>query len=230
MLKFKDVSLKYVKDYYALCDIECTFEKGIIYNIVGENASGKSSILRCIAKLENSYTGEISYNDIDIQSYSYEKELAVGYIPQQPVVLENKNVVDNIKYAIKNRQIVSVNEEDYFVNQILKSFELDTVKTQKMKKLDYFTRHKMSFARLSMRNLNILLIDNIFDLLDKNQIEIFVNYINEYFKSQDIIIILASSYPLVDYIPEVKVINISAGIIKGEKEEEISREEMSDNN
>lgn len=214
MLKFENVNLKFVKDYYALCNVNLLFEEGKIYNIVGESASGKASILRCISKLEDTYTGVITYNNLDIKQYDFEKELGVGYIPQIPVLLENKTVKENLEYVVKNRQIVQTSEMEYFVFQVLKSFNLDMNKDKKVKKLDFFNKHKISFARLSMRKLNILLIDNIFDMLGKEETMEFFGHIKNYLIHENCICIIASSTSLEDYEKDIKVININAGIIE----------------
>lgn len=43
----------------VLKDINISFEKGVIYGIVGENGSGKTTLFRCIAELEK-YNGNIT--------------------------------------------------------------------------------------------------------------------------------------------------------------------------
>ena len=120
MLNIKDVNLQYVKDYYALCNINFKFEKGKIYNLVGETGSGRASLLRCIAKLEDSYSGIIEYDGKNIKDIDYSSQLGVGLVTEVPVLLENKDVVNNLKYVIENRKIVNSEEEsNYLISQVL---------------------------------------------------------------------------------------------------------------
>ncbi len=221
MLKLHNVNLSYVKDYYALCDVNAEFSENVVYNVIGENSSGKSTLLRCVAKLEDEYTGEITYNDVDIKKYDFSKELGVGYMPEEAVFLGDKTtVLENIKYAIKNRQIVPFEEEDYYIAQLLEAFKLSKVKDKKIKKLSYFEKQKLALARLSMRKLNILLIDNIFASLGSDEIAEIFTYLKEYFINQNMIILLASHKPLKEYFEETIEVHMNAGIIQKEKQED----------
>lgn len=216
MLKLEKVNLCYVKDYCALCDVSYEFYENTIYNITGESASGKSSLLRCIAKLEPTYTGLITYNGVDINSYNYSKELGVGYMPEEAVLLDDKSVIENIKYVIKLRQIVPLEEEDYFITQLLDAFALSNVKNKKAKKLSYFEKQKLALARLSIRKLDILLIDNIFALLDKAEIAEIFSYLKEYFFNQNILIIFSSHKSMIEYYNDIKEVPMNAGIISNQ--------------
>lgn len=213
MLKFENVNLSYVKDYFALCNVNVEFEENKVYNIVGENASGKSTLLRCVAKLEDEYSGKITYDGVDIKNYNYSKELGVGYMPEEAVLLENKSVIENLKYLIKNRQIVPLEEEDYYIAQLLDAYNLSSVKDKKSKKLTYFEKQKLALARLSMRKLNILLIDNIFSSLDKVEIEEIFTYLKEYFFDQNIVVLIASQSLLKECYDKIIEVKMHAGII-----------------
>ena len=217
MLKLEKVSLSYVKDYYALCDVSYEFYENTIYNIVGESASGKSTLLRCVAKLEKNYTGLITFNGVDIKSYDFSKELGVGYMPEEAVLLDEKTVIENLKYVVKMRQIVPVEEEDYYISQVLDAFNLSKVKNKKANKLSYFEKQKLALARLSMRKLNILLIDNIFVSLDKKEIEEIFNYLEDYFFNQNMIVLLTSNNSLKEYCEDISEVQINAGIIAQDK-------------
>lgn len=215
MLELKNVSLQYVKDYFALCGVNVKFEKGKIYNLVGESGSGRASLLRCVAKLEKSYDGIIEYDEKNIKDINYSCELGVGFIPEVPVLLEKKNAAENLRYAIQNRNLSkNLDEENYLINQVLKSFELDNLSNIKSSKLSYLDKQKIAFARISLRQIEILLIENIFDLLSEEETKQITGYILKYFANENSIIILASSKDLSNYFNDLNVIEMSAGMIK----------------
>lgn len=62
MIKIENLS-KHYGTKQVLSNIEMSFEKGMVYGIVGENGSGKTTLFRCIAGLEK-YNGKIS-SDFD---------------------------------------------------------------------------------------------------------------------------------------------------------------------
>ena len=91
---------------------------------------------------------------------------------------------------------------------------MDTQIGIKSVKLDYFTKQKIAFARLSLRQVDVLLIENIFDLINEKEIVQIKDYIIKYFANQDSIIILASSNELTQYFENLEIVNISSGMIK----------------
>ena len=65
ILKLENVSYRYadeVSDYYALKDINYTFELGKVYAIRGKSGSGKTTLLSLISGLETNYEGAITYD------------------------------------------------------------------------------------------------------------------------------------------------------------------------
>ena len=55
MLKIKNIFLSYVKDQDILKGIDLDLKKGEIISILGGSGSGKTSLLRVLAGLENPY-------------------------------------------------------------------------------------------------------------------------------------------------------------------------------
>ena len=70
ILKLENVSYRYadeVSDYYALKDINYTFELGKVYAIRGKSGSGKTTLLSLISGLETNYEGAITYDGKDLK-------------------------------------------------------------------------------------------------------------------------------------------------------------------
>ena len=70
-------------------------EKGESVALVGEDESGKTSLLRILAKLEKKTKGEVFIKDIPIEKLNYKNDVSAGYVPASPVFLENKSVYEN---------------------------------------------------------------------------------------------------------------------------------------
>ena len=68
MLEVKHISKAY-KDNVILEDINFTIKKGEVISIVGNSGCGKSTILKCLNRLENISSGEILLNGKDITEY-----------------------------------------------------------------------------------------------------------------------------------------------------------------
>lgn len=75
MIKIEHLNKTYKSNKVkALDDINIEIKKGDIYGIVGLSGAGKSSLVRCINRLEEADSGKIIINNVDILSLS-KKEL-----------------------------------------------------------------------------------------------------------------------------------------------------------
>ena len=59
LIRIKNLSFGYLPKLEILKNINLTIEKGTFTCIVGENGSGKSSLLKCLLGLNTGYKGEI---------------------------------------------------------------------------------------------------------------------------------------------------------------------------
>ena len=64
-IEVKNVSKKF-KDAEILKNVNLTFENGKIYGLIGRNGSGKSVLLKLLCSFYSPTSGQILYNDIDI--------------------------------------------------------------------------------------------------------------------------------------------------------------------
>ena len=90
MLSIKNLNLKYTKEFYALEDVTLDVEEGESVALIGEQNSGKTTLLRVLAKLEDFDSGEVYINHIPLKKVDFKTDLSVGYVPYCPVFLENK--------------------------------------------------------------------------------------------------------------------------------------------
>ncbi|WP_440881637.1 energy-dependent translational throttle protein EttA [Tenacibaculum sp. C7A-26P2] len=106
----------------VLKDIYLSFFYGAKIGILGLNGSGKSTLLRIIAGQEKNYQGDVVFS----QGYK------VGYLEQEPILDENKTVLEIVKEGVAD--VVAVLDE---YNKINDMFGLEEVYSNpdKMEKL-----------------------------------------------------------------------------------------------
>ena len=75
----------------VLKNIYLSFFYGAKIGILGLNGSGKSTLLKIIAGLDKNYQGDITFM----------KEYSVGYLAQEPILDEEKTVLDIVKEGAK---------------------------------------------------------------------------------------------------------------------------------
>lgn len=193
MLSIKNLNLKFTKEFYALEDINIDVEVGESVAFVGEENSGKTTLLRVIAKLEDFDSGEIYLNKIPIKKVDFKTDLNVGYVPYCPVFLENKTVYENFRYILNKKGFKPVDAEKMINNAII-DFSLERIRDEKVKNIRKEDKYILSLIRLTFRPLDLLLVDNIFDEISDIYIDAILSLIKK-LKGPDTTLILACTRP-----------------------------------
>lgn len=85
------VSKVYPPNKQVLKNIWLSFYYGAKIGVLGLNGSGKSSLLKIIAGLDENYQGKVTFD----------KEYKIGYLPQEPVLDETKTVKEIVREGVK---------------------------------------------------------------------------------------------------------------------------------
>ena len=217
MIKLVNLCLKFTKEYYALCNINLSIEKGERVCLLGESESGKTSLLRTIAGLENEYTGEAFINGQEIKSVDFKQDVNLAYLPRQSVFFDNKTLAYNVEYAIKLRDKTSSPYEiEQKVDDVLTSFDLIQKKDSKVKELSDFEKYLLALARTTVRKVDILLVDNIFDYLNEEEGNLLLSKIKELYYNENDICIFSSEEESKVLKFEARVVKLNNGVIVGE--------------
>ena len=183
MLKVNSVYVSFTKEYYTLNDINFELSSNQKLTIVGGKESGRTVLLRVLLGLEPIAKGEVFYKDISLDKIDFENDVNVGYLPVTPTFLEKKTVEDNIEYIVKLRE----KDKSYVssrVSNALVEYGLEYIRKKKVKELSYYDRLKLALARLSTRNLDVLLIDDVFSSLSSMEKDKLIKQIKSIVKTQ----------------------------------------------
>ena len=113
-IEFRDVSFKYPgSDSYALKNLNLTLNIGKRMAVVGENGSGKTTMIKLLTRLYDPTEGEITLNGIDIKKYNYNEYMAVfGVVFQDFELLPftlGQNVATSVIYDAKRvKEVLSI--------------------------------------------------------------------------------------------------------------------------
>ncbi len=86
------VSKVYPPSKRVLNNIWLSFFYGAKIGVIGLNGSGKSSLLKIIAGLDNNYQGDINFD----------KEYKIGYLEQEPILDESKTVKEIVQEGVQH--------------------------------------------------------------------------------------------------------------------------------
>jgi ATP-binding cassette subfamily B protein len=109
-IEFHNVSFKYPgSESYALKNLNLTLSIGKRMAVVGENGSGKTTMIKLLTRLYDPTEGEITLNGIDIKKYNYDEYMAIFGVIFQDFELLPFSLGQNVATAV-NYDANRVNE------------------------------------------------------------------------------------------------------------------------
>lgn len=166
---FEDVWFKYPNaETYILKGINCCFEAGKSYCLVGLNGSGKTTLIKLLTRLYLPSKGRILIDGIDIQTYNlqsyYEKISAIfqDFIRYPFNVKQNIGVgrveeIENSELIGKNAKITKINE---FIEKLPNGYETLLQKEWSGGiELSLGQWQKIAITRAYMSNSKIIVLD-----------------------------------------------------------------------
>lgn len=193
MLQVKNLFLKYTREYCALYDVNMEIGEGESVAFIGEDESGKTSLIRIFSKLEKPTKGEVYIKDIPLDKLNYKTDIRAGYVPATPVFIEKKTVYENFKYILKAWGFED-NEIESKINNVIIEFSIEKIKDTLVKDLSLEEKYVLSLIRLSFRELELLMVDNIFDHMSAPTMEVVINLIKK-LKDKKTTLIVATTKP-----------------------------------
>lgn len=167
---------------HVLENVSITFTMGKCVAIIGENGTGKSTLLKIIAGLISYDRGRIFYDDIQIHTSERKRRLFleryIGYIPQNYALIAEWTVFDNVALPLKCRHLPPKKMRQE-VQNILKLVNLSEKSNQYVFQLSGGERQRVAIARALIKKPKIILADEPTGALDKKTEETLIhNLIN----------------------------------------------------
>lgn len=159
MIEVKGLCFGYIKKPLCLVDVSFSVKNGETLLVCGGECSGKTSLLRILAGLEEQYFGKILYDGKDATELKGKRD--ISYLPANPVLFENKSVLYNLEYLYKVEGTKPLSEEK--LKQIFDKFGLNFDLKTKIKKLSNADKKIFAMLRSFIKNSSIILIDDQFE-------------------------------------------------------------------
>jgi len=141
-------------------NIDFTLKKNDILAINGKSGSGKSTILKIIAGIEdsNSYIKVFDKIYQNNKIYLPPQKRDIGFIFQDYALFSNLKVIDNLLYVNKNLDLAT---------HLLNTMNIYHLKTRDVNSLSGGEKQRVAIARALMKRPKLLLMDEPFSALDE---------------------------------------------------------------
>ncbi len=196
-------------------NINFTFEKGVFYNLYNQYHIGKTTFLKILNLDIITYSGKITYFDKYTLKTKNKQIIPliknkISFIPQKPVLILEYSIYDNIllfSKLIDSKK--SISKKD--ILNILKNYQLYSVRNKKLIHLDYKYHITLAIALSFLKEPNVLLLDDTFQLIEESLQKLLISKIEELL-TKGALVILVSNYPI-NNLPNLKNFKLEKDII-----------------
>lgn len=227
MIELKDFSKTYFSqgksDGPAVSEISFLCQPGSVTGLVGENGSGKSTILKAVTANHYATEGKVFVSDRDGNVFDASEKPEMikricGYVPELPILPSDIKVQDFLFYVsslfFEEKELI-----EKAIDSVIKKCSIETVINKKIKTLSKGFRQRVSFAQALISDPSVLVLDEPFSGLDPAQIIQMRNLIREEAKNKTVLLSthnLSEIHNLCDMVIVMKKGKLAA---KGTEEE-----------
>ncbi len=173
MLKINQLVKKY-DDNLVLNGVSGDVEAGQVIVVIGPSGGGKSTLLRCLNRLEEPTSGQILFEGTDLMSLS-EKQLdqmrtKMGMVFQNFNLFPNLTVLDNLRLAPQKVKRQSKEEATKKAQQLLERVGLADKSDAYSDQLSGGQKQRIAIARALAMSPDVLLFDEPTSALDPEMV------------------------------------------------------------
>ena len=151
-LRIRGVAKTFGAGTTVLNEIDLDVHPGELISLVGSSGTGKSTLLRIIAGLEEPSAGRVTYAGQPLERGS------VGVVFQRPILYPHLSVKDNILFPTRLGAFSGAVDMDYY-RELLDALKLEGLESRKPSQLSGGQAQRVGIARALIRRAPVVLFD-----------------------------------------------------------------------
>lgn len=162
-LELRNVCKKVGSEFH-ISDVSLTFEAGTLNILLGPTLSGKTSLMRLMAGLDEPTTGTVHFSGQDVTGVAVQKRNA-AMVYQQFINYPNLTVFENIASPLRLNRVAD-DEIETRVARVAKLLKLEKMLTRSPQELSGGQQQRTALARALVKGADLVLLDEPLANLD----------------------------------------------------------------
>lgn len=179
-IKLKNIYKTYGDKRYILDNLSLSVDSGEHVAILGACGSGKSSLLKVIAGLEDSSRGSVFADEKPLDNVGLVSR-NIAMIFGDFLLYPNKTVLENLAYGLELRKVAK-EQVKLKVDAVIRQLNLQDLANKKAKELSKIDALRVALGRVVVRECSVLLLDEPFTGLNKGESLHACKYVLDAFK------------------------------------------------
>ena len=213
-LKVQNVS-KSFGEKLAVDDISFEINKPGVFGLLGTNGAGKSTTIRMILGIINKDSGNITWNEKEVER----KYVNFGYLPEERGIYPKVKISEQLLYLAKLKGMKKKEAEES-MDFWLKRLEVEEYRNLPAEKLSKGNQQKIQFITSVIHNPELLVIDEPFSGLDPVNTELLKSAILELVDKGTYIIMSSHQMASIEeFCTDILILNKGETVLKGNLKE-----------
>lgn len=213
-LLIKDISKTYPNGVQALKNVNLEIKNGM-FGLLGPNGAGKSTLMRTIATLQESDSGEITFDGFNVHKEPEAIRRQLGYLPQEFGVYPKISAFDLLNHLATLKGILNRRERTDQVNALLQQTNLYKVRKKAAGSFSGGMRQRFGIAQALLGDPKLIILDEPTAGLDPMERSRFHNLLSEI--AENVVVILSTHIveDVLDLCPQMAIMAEGKVILRG---------------
>lgn len=172
---------------HLLRGVSFALYSGELLQVVGPNGVGKTSLLRCVAGLLPTESGEIAWQGQQLPDGRDEFHRELAYLAHVNGLKSDLTALENLRFGVSIRRAVTTEE----LRETLQLLRVESCADLPVRALSAGQKRRVALARIMLTRAALWILDEPITNLDKAGIELFEARIAEHMRAGGMILTAA---------------------------------------